>query len=370
MGDPTVADIRSTFPKTSRTRSTIMGGGLFLLVLSFYLTFCWAGLTTGNWGLKFLFGLLIGLAYSILFVIGHDACHDSLTPFGWLNSILARIAFLPSLHPYATWELGHNRLHHGWTNLKGMDYVYPPFSKAEFDALSPTRRLRERFYRTVWGCGFFYMIEIWWNHLILPRPEEWPKLSKRTYALDLILVALFLVFETGLVLYLNRTAPALHRALDLTLLIVIPFLFWNWISAYVTVQHHTHPQVAWFATKEEWSYFNGQVRGTVHVKLPRPIELIFHNILEHTAHHADPKIPLYNLPDCQHNLEKNFTGDVTLQDGSVFQFGKNLKRCQLYDYQQHRWLKFDGTPTTDSIFPRHRERPDFAASVKTVNGEI
>jgi omega-6 fatty acid desaturase (delta-12 desaturase) len=352
MKTPSIGDVRATFPERSRLRSSVNGFGLFLLTFSFYLLFCWYGLQSVHWPVKFVFGLLIGLSYSILFVIGHDACHDSLTPFGWLNAAVARVCFLPSLHPYTTWELGHNQLHHSWTNLKGMDYVYPPFSKAEFDALPLWRRLAERFYRTVFGCGFFYMIDIWWNHLILPRPAEWKKLSKRVYFLDLGLVTAFCIAEFALVLWLDRAASPLHRAGDVVCLLIVPFLFWNWISAYVTVQHHTHPNVAWFKSREQWNYFNGQVLGTVHVKLPRPVEILFHNILEHTAHHADPKIPLYNLPECQRNLEEKFTGDVTLQDGGVFNFWTNLNVCQLYDYENHRWLKFDGTPTTKPLFPR------------------
>ncbi len=350
MKEPNLSQVRATFSQCNRMRSSLKGLGLFLLTFSFYLLFFCLGLKSHYLLLKLAFGMLIGLSYSILFVIGHDACHDSLTPLGWLNSLLARVCFLPSLHPYTTWELGHNQLHHGWTNLKGMDYVYPPFSKAEFDSLPLLRQLLERFYRTVIGCGFFYMIEIWWNHLILPRASEWPKLAKHTYFLDLASVASFLVCECATV-YRYSSNPGTSHFLDLFALIIVPFLFWNWISAYVTVQHHTHPSVAWFKTREEWNFFNGQVRGTVHVKLPRPIEIIFHNILEHTAHHADPKIPLYHLPECQRNLENFFNEDVTIQHGSVFRFATNLNLCQLYDYENHRWLKFNGNPSTGSIFP-------------------
>lgn len=195
------------------------------------------------------------------------------------------------------------------------------------------------------------MIEIWWNHLILPRPAEWKKLSPRVYFFDVSLVTVFALGQLGLLIYLHRAATLSHLLFDVLALLIVPFLFWNWISAYVTIQHHTHPNVAWFRSREEWNYFNGQVRGTVHVKLPRPIEILFHNILEHTAHHADPKIPLYNLPECQSKLEEKFAADVTIQDGSVFKFSTNLDRCQLYDYENHRWLKFDGTPTTERLFP-------------------
>ncbi len=346
MATPSVGNLRSSLPKDSRKRSTVKGTLLFLLILSFYLVFFWDALSANNWLAKLALGLLSGLAFSILFVIGHDACHDSLTSSSTLNAFIARIAFLPSLHPYSTWELGHNRLHHGWANLKGVDYVYTPFSKAEFDSLSSIRQFMERIYRTVWGAGIFYMIEIWWKHLIWPRQEDWQKLNKRTYIFDIVLVGLFFMFEVGFVLLVGHASSGFQYAYNVLCLVVIPYLFWNWIMAFVTLQHHTHPKVAWFASKEEWNFFNGQVRGTVHVVLPRPIEILFQNILEHTAHHVDPKIPLYNLTECQKKLEHQFKEDITVEKSSISQFRKNLRLCQLYDYQQHRWLKFDGTPTT------------------------
>jgi acyl-lipid omega-6 desaturase (Delta-12 desaturase) len=67
-----------------------------------------------------------------LFVIGHDACHGSYTPNKTLNKWIGRIAFLPSLTPYSLWEIGHNLAHHGFTNLKGRDYVWTPYSPSEF----------------------------------------------------------------------------------------------------------------------------------------------------------------------------------------------------------------------------------------------
>jgi omega-6 fatty acid desaturase (delta-12 desaturase) len=351
MPVPGIGKLRSVLPEQSRVRSTIKGTSLFLAVLVFYVAFFWIALVVHSWAAKFLLGWLIGLSFSVLFVIGHDACHDSLTPYGALNSVMARIAFLPSLHPYCTWELGHNRLHHGWTNLKGVDYVYTPFSKAEFDALPPVRRFMERVYRTVPGAGLFYLIEIWWRHLILPRPEDWPKLNKRTYAFDIVLVTLFLALEIGLAVFAGNAGSTAERIYSVFCLVIVPYLFWNWVMAFVTLQHHTHPNVAWFDTKEEWNFFNGQIRGTVHLTLPRPIELLFQNILEHTAHHVDPKIPLYNLTVSQKKLEHEFTEDITVQKGSIAQFRDSLRLCQLYDYRQHRWLKFDGTPSTDPIIP-------------------
>jgi omega-6 fatty acid desaturase (delta-12 desaturase) len=331
---------------------------LFLLVGAFHAVFYWGGLASSNVLTKLLMGSLLGLSTAILFVIGHDACHDSLTPSRTLNQILARLAFLPSLHPYSTWELGHNQLHHGWTNLKGVDYVYPPFSKTEFDRLPAARQRLERIYRTASGAGLFYLIEIWWRHLIIPGPHEWGKLKRGVFYFDATIVVLFLVFEFWLLLVLGGEQTPFQIVTAIFFLLFVPFMVWNWLMAFVTLQHHTHPDVAWFNSRDEWNFFKGQVWGTVHATLPRPIELLFHNILEHTAHHVDPKIPLYNLTQSQRDLEQIFSHDIVIQKSSVPKFRDTMRLCKLYDYEKKCWLNFDGTPTTSPIRFRNDARRD------------
>src|SRR5437867_42787 len=39
---------------------------------------------------------IIPVAIGMLFVIGHDAAHNSLTPIGWLNRLLGRLVMLPA----------------------------------------------------------------------------------------------------------------------------------------------------------------------------------------------------------------------------------------------------------------------------------
>ena len=116
--------------------------------------------------------------------------------------------------------------------------------------------------------------------------------------------------------------------------------------AFVIFQHHTHPRVRWFDNEAEWSYFQSQIGGTVHVKFPRIIEMAFANIFEHTAHHADKRMPLYNLPQSQRALERQYPGDVVIQQASLSHLRDVLKRCRLYDYRANRWMDFDGRYTS------------------------
>ncbi|MCD8514530.1 MAG: fatty acid desaturase, partial [Burkholderiaceae bacterium] len=76
--------------------------GVLLLVLDWVL---FAALIGGTilltpWWAKLLCGLAAGFVIGRLFIIGHDACHQSYTPHRGLNRILGRIAMVPSLTPY------------------------------------------------------------------------------------------------------------------------------------------------------------------------------------------------------------------------------------------------------------------------------
>ena len=88
-------------------------------------------------GWQLLGSVLATLAIVRLFIIGHDACHGSLTDHDGLNKVLGRIAFLPSMTPYSLWRVGHNVVHHGFNSLKGRDFVWEPKDPSEWEQLSP-----------------------------------------------------------------------------------------------------------------------------------------------------------------------------------------------------------------------------------------
>ena len=84
-------------------------------------------------------------------------------------------------------------------------------------------------------------------------------------------------------------------------------------------------------------------------KLPRPIELILHNIMEHTAHHVDTKVPLYHLTSAQAAIEAAFGEENVISEPFSFAgMRRTFRSCQLYDYEAHQWLSFDGRPTTEA----------------------
>jgi len=355
---PNVGEIRAKMPEGRHDYSTGKALALFIPNVLLYLVTFFAVIFIPSWVCKVLCTTLNGVFIATLFILGHDACHGSLTSSKRLNNLLGRLAFLPSLHPFSAWEHGHNRLHHGWSNLRDKDYCYTPLSKQEFDNLPAYRQMLERIYRTVWGVGLYYLVEIWWKHMIFPRRADMAKMNKTIFKRDRLLVAGFTLVQVAALVYTSIYSVVPSSPFLLVLVAVVwPYLFWNWIMAFVTFQHHTHPSVSWYANKDEWSFFHGQVQGTVHITFSRPIELVFHNILEHTAHHVDPKIPLYNLRASQQSLEEAYADDVIVQKGSVIHFHRVLSKCKLYDYEKYQWLDFDGKPTSEpSITAEQRVR--------------
>src|SRR5262245_32830638 len=101
-GRPTVPEVRGHVPSAIRGRSLWHGVAIFAVVAGLYgLTF-WGALAAPWWPLQIVSAIFNGMFIGTFFIVGHDACHGSLTPFDSVNRVLGRIAFLPSLAPYIT----------------------------------------------------------------------------------------------------------------------------------------------------------------------------------------------------------------------------------------------------------------------------
>jgi hypothetical protein len=79
---------------------------LIALDLGVFLAGSYAVVAASEIALKFLASLLVGLSICRMFVLGHDACHQSLTSSRSFNAWIGRILFLPSLSCYSLWALG------------------------------------------------------------------------------------------------------------------------------------------------------------------------------------------------------------------------------------------------------------------------
>lgn len=354
---PKGREVRAHIPEDARERSTFMGLAIFLANFLLY------GLTLAGilacpwWSVKLLCATLNGLFVAHLLSIGHDAGHNTLTGYTWLNNLLGRLAVLPSLYPFSVWRVTHDRAHHDFTNLKGKDFIWVPLSMEEYGRLSFCGRLLQRLYRTVLGVGLYYLIELWLKNAFGKNKQMTGKgLNSVVAGLDRLLV---LGFPVLLSLVLCAALPQLMTPVVLALALLVPFLVHCWLTGLLTFLHHTHPEIKWYADRREWTFFGGAVQGTTHVIGPWPWGILLPNLTEHNAHHVDPKVPLYNLPKTQKLLEEVYP-EVIVQEFTFAAFRRLLATCQLYDYENHRWHDFAGEPTSAALTKSRSASPDDA----------
>jgi omega-6 fatty acid desaturase (delta-12 desaturase) len=293
---------------------------------------------------KALCGLAAGFVIGRLFIIGHDACHQSLTPHRRLNKVLGRIAFLPSLTAYSLWDMGHNVVHHGFTNLKGVDFVWAPLTQDEYRALPPMRRALERLYRSGWGPGVYYMVEIWWKKMMFPSAAQSGGTHRPIFTKDCLLVSGFALLWAAATVGL---ALATGQSVALLLLcgLVLPLLFWFHMVGFVIYGHHTHVKVKWHNERAAWQRAQPFVSTTVHLTFPLRIGALVHHIMEHTAHHVDMSIPLYRLKEAQKALEHLLPERIIVQPFSWSWYFDTARACKLYDFTRQCWTDFRGRVT-------------------------
>jgi omega-6 fatty acid desaturase (delta-12 desaturase) len=297
-----------------------------------------------------LAGVATGLVIGRLFILGHDACHQSLTRHRTLNRWIGRIVFLPSLTPYSLWEVGHNVIHHGYTNLRGFDFVWQPRSLAEFQALSPARQWLERIYRSGWAPWLYYLVEMWWSRLLFPNRSNMPT-RRAVFVWDGLLASTFAVaWIAALVVAARATgqSPAWLIAVGFAL----PFLFWNGLIGFMVYVHHTHTGVLWHQDKKSWSAAQPFVSTTVHLTFRSAFGSLLHHIMEHTAHHVDMSIPLYRLKAAQTLLEQRLAGHIVVQPFSWRWYAHTARRCKLYDFDAGCWTDFAGRPSAPALAGR------------------
>lgn len=341
--------VRSAWNKTSRlavqlsetsfARHDAFALTIFVADFTLYFSLLFVALAPFGWAINITGSAAAGVIIGVIFTLGHDACHDALTAHPRLNIWLARVAFIPSAHAASLWILGHNQIHHGFTNLKGRDYVWAPMSPAEYAVASAGRRAFYRLCRGPFGALPYRLVNMWWKKFFLPIAPE----ARRRWRHHVFDSGFVLLSQGGMIAALMATGQTLDPAKPLWLIVVLgwvlPFLVFNWLIGTVEYVHHTHPTIPWFDDRTKWKAARVEL-CTAHVRLPQPLHLLSNNIMEHNAHHMDPGIPFYQLATTQEQLRRLTEGILFLKLG-LGSYLRIVRHCKLFDFERGRWTQFD-----------------------------
>jgi omega-6 fatty acid desaturase (delta-12 desaturase) len=320
--------------------------GIWAVVKHYALYFTFVVLSIGPFPLpvSLLFSLICGFMIGFAFVVGHDAIHQSLTDSATLNLWIGRLAFLPSMHTASLWEYTHNRVHHLNTNLKGKDYVWVPMSPQEYQDASRLKKITYRIYRSPLGPLPYYLVEIWWKKSFLAYKREL-RANCKGHLFDGFFVVLGNLLIMSLIVVVGGAlSPERSAGLSLLLGWLVPFLVWNWVTGWIVFLHHQHPSIAWYQNKKDWSYYRGHILGTTESRLPLLMHLFSNNIMDHSAHHAYPRIPMYHLREAQVKIRQVYPAIQKFKITSKT-YLHHVRACKLFDFERGQWTDFDGRPT-------------------------
>jgi omega-6 fatty acid desaturase (delta-12 desaturase) len=188
----------------------------------------------------------------------------------------------------------------------------------------------------------------------------------REYVLDHLVVSTWLVtWPSAIVaatwLLSGKTAGLYELASSVLFCCVVPFLTFSTLMSSVIYLHHMHPQVGWVPGDARVDASRMQMLSAVHVIFPYYTNLVFHRIMEHTAHHMRPGIPMYHLDNGQTVLEETFP-EIVVQIWSPRSHLDTLARCKLFDLERGCWVGYDGVPTAPAIGPAAAIRPATVAA--------
>ncbi len=225
-----------------------------------------------------------------IFIIFHDACHNSFFRNKHANNVIGNIAGVLTLFPFRQWRHSHN-VHHatsGNLNKRGVGDIWV-MTVEEYKQATPRQRAAYRMYRNpfvMFGLGPIYLLLIT-NRM--NRKGAHMKERMNTYLINLSILGLcgMMCLLIGWKEFFMIQGPLAFIAAALGI-----WLFY--------IQHHFED--TYFEKEEEWNFVKAAVDGSSFYKLPKWMQWFTGNIGFHHVHHLSPKVPNYHLEEAH---EKN-----------------------------------------------------------------
>jgi omega-6 fatty acid desaturase (delta-12 desaturase) len=217
------------------------------------------------------------------YVVFHDCAHGSFLNSRRANAWLGTALGLLVLSPFVRWRHDH-AVHHataGDLDRRGVGDLLT-LTIAEYRARSWRGRTGYRLLRSplvMFGAGPVFAMII--GPRIVARNAR-PRMRRSVIGTDLALAAIIVALcrLIGWSDFLLAWAPAALLAGAAGI-----WLFY--------VQHQFED--TYWQRSSSWSYADAALRGSSHLKLPKPLQFITGNIGLHHVHHMSARIPNYNL---------------------------------------------------------------------------
>jgi omega-6 fatty acid desaturase (delta-12 desaturase) len=329
-------------------RSNLKALTLFLSIIIGY-CLCITG-TFLNLGIyiNLIFSIIAGIVLAQIFIIAHETIHYSYAETKWQNELISGICFFLTLHSRILYKVIHINFHHKYINVKELDPNWNPLEKQEFDKLPWHSKLTYKLYRSSIGTLIYYVTDLWFKcyffsiHPLINSDRKKYVLSSFAVIFAAIGQCIFF-YQLGQTITSNRS---IFEILFLSWLFPISICFW--FISFTFYMQHTNPKIPWLCLEkfENIDFYNVVIRSCNRMHFPEPIESMYLDECEHTAHHLLAGIPLYNQKKAQRLFEDAHRGRTIVIKNGFLEFFKVTRICKLYDFDRNCWTDFNGIPTS------------------------
>lgn len=331
-------DVRAVIPNSCYERSSGRAISALLQAVVLYVAPTVGLALTDRWWVTLALWPLAGLGVAGLFVLGHDASHGALFESRRMNRVIAHACMAPSAHVEAAWDLGHNRIHHGYTTRQGFDFVWHPVTADEYRAMRRPARVRHRIEWSWFGAGAYFLRTVWWEKMWrFNAPGKRRDAIVRGKVVLGAVLALVIVVTSTISLLAGGWIAALRMPVKL---FVVPFLLFVQIIGWTVYVHHVAPDIRWWP-RREWTQFKGQMESTTILRVPRVANRLWlHNIFIHVPHHVDARIRFDHLPKAAAAIVASHPHTVRSSRLSIASYLRTTRACKLYDFEDGKWLSY------------------------------
>jgi acyl-lipid omega-6 desaturase (Delta-12 desaturase) len=225
-----------------------------------------------------------------VFVIFHDCCHGSFFRSRRANRIVGYAGGLLTLTPFDKWQQSHAEHHAtvGDLDRRGVGDVWT-LTLEEYRTASAAKRLFYRVFRNPFvmfaiGPALLFVVGNRLSGSGASRRER------------------FSVWLTNAALLAGLVVGHFTIGLPTLLLTMVPtVLLAGSVGVWLFYVQHQFDEVYW-ARREAWDPMKAALEGSSYYKLPRLLQWFTGSIGLHHIHHVQPRIPFYNLQDCQDTI--------------------------------------------------------------------
>jgi omega-6 fatty acid desaturase (delta-12 desaturase) len=247
-----------------------------------------AAVSRVNYGLSLLLAIPAAGLLVRLFIIQHDCGHGSFFRSRAANDALGRAIAVLTFTPYGHWRKGH-AIHHassGNLDRRGRGDV-EILTVAEYEALSPLRRLGYRLYRNP-----FVMVLLGApiNFIILQRIPRGLSFRDREARYSILSLDFVLAVVLGLAMAIFGVATVLATYLPVMILA-------SWIGNWLFYVQHQFDDTYW-QRDGDWDFHTAALQGSSYFELPAILQWFSGNIGLHHVHHLCSRVPNYRLQAC------------------------------------------------------------------------